>query len=66
MSLAASFRNLETRSSFYDGEPMPCINGQLLVQGSLGTIIIGTIIIYFKLFRIFLNLQKELNSVMEW
>uniref|UniRef100_A0A453E9I1 Uncharacterized protein n=1 Tax=Aegilops tauschii subsp. strangulata TaxID=200361 RepID=A0A453E9I1_AEGTS len=23
-------------------------------------------IFYFKLFRIFLNLQKELNSVMEW
>jgi hypothetical protein len=45
---------------------IPCINGQLLVQGSLGTIIIGTIIIYFKLFRIFLNLQKEKNSVMEW
>lgn len=40
---------------------IPCINGQLLVQGSL-----GTIIIYFKLFRIFLNLQKEINSVMEW
>jgi hypothetical protein len=39
-----------------------CINGQLSVEGSFGTIII----IYFKLFRIFLNLQKEKNSVMEW
>lgn len=35
---------------------IPCINGQ---EGS-----IGTIIIYFKLFRLFLNLQKEMNSVM--
>jgi hypothetical protein len=40
---------------------IPCINGQLSVEGSL-----GTIIIYFKLFRLFLNLQKEINSVMEW
>jgi hypothetical protein len=38
---------------------IPCINGQLWVEGS-----IGTIIIYFKLFRLFLNLQKEINSVM--
>ena len=37
------------------------INGQLSVEGSF-----GTIIIYFKLFRIFLNLQKEKNAVMEW
>src|ERR1041384_7235663 len=45
---------------------IPCINGQLLVQGSLGTIIIGTIIIYFKFFRFFFNFKKKKNSVMEW
>lgn len=40
---------------------IPYINGQFSVEGS-----IGTIIIYFKLFRLFLNLKKEKNSVMEW